>query len=117
MTWQSRFFHITRGTLIGIVGAVGLMLTLLYVMTPDAAAQAGACRSRDSLAKLLEERHAERPVAAGLEAGGRLIELFASADNESWTMVMTMPAGESCVIAVGEHWLETKQPATDGPAA
>ena len=46
-----------------------------------------------------------------------LIELFTSADNDSWTMVMTMPAGESCVIAVGEYWLETKRPALDGPAA
>ena len=117
MKQRSRFFHITRGTLIGIVGAVGLMLTLLYVMTPEASAQAGACRSRDSLAKLLEERHAEKPVAAGLEAGGRLIELFASADNESWTMVMTMPAGESCVMAVGKYWLENMRPAVDGPAA
>jgi hypothetical protein len=110
-------FHIIRGALIGIVGAFGLMLTLVYVMTSEASAQTAACQSRDSLVELLRERYAERPAAAGLEATGRLIELFTSADNDSWTMVMTMPAGESCVIAVGEYWLETKRPVIDGPAA
>lgn len=117
MKRQSMFFHIIRGALIGIGGAVGLMLTLVYVMTPEASAQAAACQSRDSLMKLLEERYAEKPVAAGLEAGGRLIELFTSTDNESWTMVMTTAVGESCVMAVGKHWLESKQPVVDGPAA
>ena len=117
MTRQFMLFHIVRNALIGIVGVVGLTLTLVYATTTDASAQAAACQSRDSLMKLLEERYAEKPVAAGLEAGGRLIELFTSTDNESWTMVMTMPAGESCVMAVGKYWLENMRPAVDGPAA
>lgn len=117
MTRQLMLFHIIRGGLIGIVGVVGLILTLVYVMTTEASAQAATCQSRDSLVKLLEDRFAEQPVAVGLEASGQLIELFTSAENESWTMVMTMPAGQSCVLAVGEYWLETKQPAIDGPAA
>lgn len=117
MTRQFMLFHIVRNALIGIVGVVGLTLTLVYVMTTEASAQAATCQSRDSLVKLLEDRYSERPVAAGLETSGRLIELFASVENQSWTMVMTEPAGESCVLAVGEHWLEMKQPAIDGPAA
>ena len=117
MTRHFMLFHIVRNALIGIAGVVGLTLTLVYVTTTDASAQAAACQSRDSLAKLLEERFAEQPAAVGLEASGRLIELFASADNDSWTMVMTMAAGESCVIAVGKYWMETKQPVIDGPAA
>ena len=117
MTRQFMLFHIVRNALLGIVGVVGLTLTLVYVMTTEASAQAAACQSRDSLVKLLEERYAEQPVAVGLEASGRLIELFASADSDSWTMVMTMAAGESCVIAVGEYWMETKKPLFDGPAA
>ena len=117
MTRQFMLFHIVRNALIGIVGVVGLTLTLVYVTTTDASAQAAGCQSRDSLVELLDERFAEQPVAAGLESSGRLIELFVSADNDSWTMVMTLPAGTSCVMAVGEYWLESKQPAFDGPAA
>ncbi len=117
MTRQFMRFHNPRGALTGFFGALALMLALMFVLTPEAPAQAAVCQTHDSLAKQLEERYAERPVAAGLDAGGRLIVLFASADSASWTMVMTTPAGESCVIVVGEYWQELKQPAIDGPTA
>ena len=118
MTRRTIRFPKPRGALIGILGGLALALTGISMATSGASAQeAPACQSRDSLAKLLEERFMERPVAAGLEAGGRLIELFASAESATWTIVMTMPAGESCVIAVGQHWLDMKQPAPGGPTA
>lgn len=117
MTRQIKRFNDPRGALAGIFGALALALTLMFVMTSEAPAQAAACQTHDSLAKQLEERYAEKPVAAGLDAGGRLIVLFTSADSASWTMVMTTPAGESCVMAVGEYWREIKRPAIDGPAA
>lgn len=97
------------------LGALALTFTLSFMMTPEVLAQEAACQTHASLATLLEERFAEKPVAAGLESGGRLIELFASADSTSWTMVTTTPAGESCVMAAGEYWLELKRPAIDSP--
>ena len=115
MTRQSMRCHINCGVLTGIVGALALGLALMFVMAPKTSAQSPDCLARDSLAKLLEERYSETPVAAGLEAGGRLIELFISADSASWTMVMTTPAGESCVIAVGNHWMDRERPAIGGP--
>ena len=117
MTRQFMRFQNPRGALTGIFGALALVLTVSVATTPEAAAQSAACRTDGGLAKLLEERYAERPVAAGLDSGGRLVELFASADSASWTMVITTPAGESCVMAVGEHWQEIKRPAITGPAA
>ncbi len=117
MTRQFMRFHKPRGVLTGIFGALALVLTLSFGSTLEASAQTAVCQTHDSLAKQLEERYAEKPVAAGLDAGGRLIVLFASADSASWTMVMTTPAGESCVMAVGEHWQEIKRPAIDGPVA
>ena len=115
MTRRSMRIDNPRGALIGILGALVPVFTLVFMMTPEVSAQEAACQTHAGLATLLEERYAEKPVAAGLEAGGRLIELFASADNTSWTMVTTTPAGESCVMAAGEHWLEFKRPAIDGP--
>ncbi len=97
------------------LGALALTFTLSFMMTPEVSAQEAACQTHASLATLLEERYAEKPVAAGLESGGRLIELFASADSTSWTMVTTTPAGESCVMAAGEYWLELERPAIDSP--
>lgn len=117
MSRQSIPFHAPRGALVRRVRSVVLALGLLLPIAPQASAQEAICQTHDSLAKQLEEQYAERLVAAGLDAGGRLVELFASAASASWTMVMTTPAGESCVMAVGEHWQELKQPATGGPTA
>ena len=71
MTRQTMRFPKPRGALIGIVGGLALALAGISMVTSGASArEAPACQSRDSLAKLLEERFTERPVAAGLEAGG-----------------------------------------------
>lgn len=117
MTRHSMRFHIIRGALIGIAGALALGLAAMTLMSPAASAQSATCLTHDSLAKLLDERYAERRVAAGLAAGGALIELFASAEDASWTMVVTTAAGESCVMAAGEHWMDFKQPFAGGPEA
>ncbi len=117
MTRHSLIFHTVRGALVGLAGGLALGLALILATASDAAAQTAGCQAHDRLVRLLAERFAERPVAAGLEAGGRLIELFASPDSASWTLVTTTPAGESCVIAVGEHWLEIKRPLLDGSQA
>jgi len=56
--------------------------------------------------------------AGGLALGFALIIMMgspASADSASWTLVTATPAGESCVIAVGEHWLDDKSHVPAGP--
>ena len=65
------------------------------------------------LVEMLDGRYSEKPVAAGLEAGGRLFEVFATPDGSTWTMVLTTPQGSSCVVAVGEEWQEPRQLAFD----
>ena len=62
---------------------------------------------------LLSGRYSEQRVSAGLETGGRLIELFATPDRRTWTLVMSMPDGASCVIAAGLEWQDV-EPKGDG---
>ena len=61
---------------------------------------------RERLVTILEGRYSEQPVAAGLEVTGQLIEVFATADRETWTLVMSTPNDMACVIAVGTGWFE-----------
>ena len=72
-----------------------------------------ACLAHDKLAEMLDGQYAERPVAFGLEASGRLFEVFAADDGATWTMVITTPKGASCVVAVGEEWQTPQQLAFD----
>ncbi len=64
----------------------------------------GACAPRTDLARALSRQHAEAPVALGLASNGNLMEVFASNLGETWTLVMSMPNGLSCVVAAGEGW-------------
>lgn len=50
----------------------------------------------------------------GLTNTGTLVELLQSEDG-SWTLIMTMPNGRSCLMAAGQNW-ETFKPDNDSPA-
>lgn len=86
------------------VAAATILATVIAMAFAPAAPAQTACLDHDKLAELLDGRYAEKPVALGLESGGRLFEVFAAADGTTWTMVITTPEGASCVVAVGEDW-------------
>jgi hypothetical protein len=62
------------------------------------------CAERVDIARHLERRFAEVPVAIGLQADGRLLEVFASPAG-SWTIVISTARGVSCVVSSGQGWL------------
>ncbi len=43
-------------------------------------------------------------MSQGLSAKGTLLEVFATKNGSSWTLVETLPIGVSCVRATGEAW-------------
>ena len=49
-------------------------------------------------------RFSEAPVAIGLTREGHVMEVFSSPDGETWTIVITLPNGTSCMIGAGKHW-------------
>lgn len=62
------------------------------------------CGLRDDMGKMLDQRFAEQPKAAGL-AGDKIVELLVS-ENGSWTILITGADGRSCVVTGGEEWTE-----------
>ena len=56
------------------------------------------------LSSMLGQRLAEMSVARGLSANGRMVEIYATDDGTTWTMVVTTPDGQSSVVASGEAW-------------
>ena len=59
------------------------------------------CASRPDLVRWLGRNFAETPVARGLEANGNLLELFSEVRGATWTVVLTTPAGFSCIVSEG----------------
>ena len=62
------------------------------------------CASHTTLARQLERRNAEVPVAGGLARNGKLLQVFAARDGSSWTVVVSGSDGRSCVVAAGRYW-------------
>ena len=61
------------------------------------------CGDRTELIKDLDRKYQEKPQAIGILADGGLLEVLVSPDG-SWTILVTYPKQQACVVAVGEDW-------------
>lgn len=75
-----------------------------------------ACSPRDAVLDQLSARFHEAPVAVGLANNGALLELLASPAGETWTIIITMPNGTSCLVAAGHDWQEIAAPEPGEPS-
>ena len=88
-----------RALLIAVMGVVGVLTN-----AGAASAEQGRCGPRDELGQALEQRYSEVPVAVGLIDTKTVIEIFARADGETWTIVTSRADGMSCIIGAGKAW-------------
>ena len=62
------------------------------------------CMSHAEITRQLRTNYSEMPGALGLSTNGTVFEIFSAVDGTSWTIVVTMPNGMSCLLAEGEAW-------------
>lgn len=92
-----------------------LLAAFLFIAPPISAAPEGlVCVSHDDWEESLYMGYQENVIGAGMTAGGIFMELFASPGGETWTVLITYPAGLTCGFASGEGWT-TIDPPPDGP--
>ena len=95
----------TLARLITAIAITSLLLLGAALISRPAPAQTPAAGlPRPELVELLGDGYDEAPVAFGLAENGGLIEVFASAEGATWTMVLSMPNGLSYVVTTGEAW-------------
>lgn len=96
------------GTFARLIMAIAITSLLLFgaalMARPALAQSADAGLPRAALVEVLGDSYAEVPVAFGLAKNGGLIEVFASAEGATWTMLLSMPNGLSYVVTTGEAW-------------
>lgn len=84
--------------------AVALACALtVYFITPVWAQRGPPCYERESLVDTLARRFGERMTAAGVDARGSLVQVFA-APSGSWTIAVSLPNGPTCILSSGEGW-------------
>jgi hypothetical protein len=82
---------------------VALAAMALISSTIPAAAES-VCAERHQILESLKLEYYEAPRALGIANDGNIVELLASREGKTWTLLVTMPDGISCVIAAGEGW-------------
>ena len=83
-----------------------LIVALVALSWP---AMAQTCGQRADFVDRLEIEYGEVQILSGITSSGSLMELFASARKDnSWSLVITLPGGRSCMMSVGKN-LNLKQ--------
>ena len=83
------------------------LIAALLALVPSFA-MAEPCADRAEFLEVLANAYGEVPVAMGLVADGRVVEVFASG-NGSWTIIVTKPTGQACGILAGEAWSKSPE--------
>ena len=91
-----------------MIRALAILVSLLMAV-PVLAQSAGAddttrCDVRKSVIEFLSDRYREEPVAMGVAENGGLVEVLASREGSTFTIIVTNPGGETCMVAAGESW-------------
>jgi len=62
------------------------------------------CGQRATVLNYLSAKYSEKPIAMGIAANGGLIEVLTSKDGTTFTIIVTMPEGDTCMVAAGQGW-------------
>lgn len=97
---------------VALFAALALTLGASFTATQAAAQQPAVTEhaSRDQVVQILGSRYGEAPVARGLTDTGSMMEVFATTDGGTWTMVLTNPQGVSRVASTGIAWQDVRPP-------
>ena len=87
-----------------IAAGLSLAFASTWTLAPAAAAEQAACSPRDNVVGHLAKKYGEVPVAIGVTNKGGLVEVLTTSDGDTWTIIVSMPNGTSCLVAAGEGW-------------
>jgi hypothetical protein len=79
----------------------------VIVVTAPAWAGSEYCAQRDQVVERLAAHYKEQPSGRGLQAREdrqELVEVWASRETGTFTVMLTTPDGMSCVLATGTDW-------------
>lgn len=69
--------------------------------------QAVTCAPLDVLAGLARRDFDEQRIGQGVHQSGQLVELLASPDGATWSLLIVWPNRHACLLDVGESWIAT----------
>lgn len=62
------------------------------------------CDTRERVLEQLANKYGEQVIASGVNNAGALLEILATPDGSTWTIIVTAPGGLTCLVSAGEGW-------------
>ena len=84
----------------------GLSISLAVASLP---AFAGNCAKRDMIVERLKSKYSESFAGGGLQASrtkNSVVEVWASKETGTFTVILTTPEGLACIVATGTDWYQ-----------
>lgn len=76
----------------------------VILATQATQAQQASCAERSRVIERLETKYGESRRSVGLAANNGVVETFANAESGTWTIVITLPSGVTCLVAAGNAY-------------
>ncbi|MBW6418987.1 hypothetical protein [Celeribacter sp. PS-C1] len=89
-------------TRIATLTGAALLVATTIIATPAMAQQ--NCAQRAQILDRLASKYGESRQSIGLAPNNGVVEVFASTETGTWTILMTTPNGVSCLIASGQAY-------------
>ncbi|WP_119270472.1 hypothetical protein [Taklimakanibacter deserti] len=80
-----------------------MAVAVLFAFTTPSHAQFAMCGERAAIIDQLKTKYQESRQAVGLISTNGAAELYVS-EKGTWTMLVTLASGKSCIIAAGHSW-------------
>ena len=81
----------------------GLLGILILFVSFDVTAQRSFCGDREEFLRRLEEKFSEVVEHMAITGRGALVE-WTVAPSGSWSMLVTIADGPTCIVAIGQGW-------------
>lgn len=81
-----------------------ISISLLAAFLPTTLHAQTACAQRTTVVEKLEGKYGEAFAGGGLQNSNSVFEVWLSAEQGTWTILMTRPNGVSCIMASGTNW-------------
>lgn len=93
----------TIAALLVLTVVLALAFAIVAATTTRAHAQQSNCTDRSNAISHLSKAYQEQPVAMGLASSG-VVEVLTDDQGSSWSIIVTLPSGVTCLVAAGEDW-------------
>jgi hypothetical protein len=85
------------------ISAILFLIGGLLWAAKDAFSQTPPCGPRADIAKKLNDKFGEVPVAMGI-VGNNEMKFYLDPKDRSWTMMVIDPRGQACIVATGNEF-------------